>query len=124
MEPKTIKIDNVEYVRKDSLKQAEKVDGLERCVIRSYAAGVFVGYIKEKRFELNGVNITLLKAKRIHAWTGACSLTQLAMEGVKDEGNCRITDAIDSQFIANVIEIIPMTETASNSIDAVKIWKK
>lgn len=36
MEPKTIKIDEVEYVRKDSLfQEADKVDGMEYCIIRS-----------------------------------------------------------------------------------------
>lgn len=124
MKPETMMIDDQLYVRADCQKQAEKFNGLERCVIRSYGAGVFVGYVKEKKSELNGVNITLLKSKRIHYWDGACSLTQLAMEGVKNPENCRITDAIDSQFIADVIEIIPMTEMASKNLDEVKIWKR
>jgi hypothetical protein len=123
--PNTIKIDEVEYVRADAINSpAEKLNGLERCVIRSYAAGVFVGYVKEKSCEDNGVNITLLHAKRIYYWSGACSLTQLAMEGVKDPANCKITEPISSQYIANVIEILPMTEKASKNIDEVKTWKK
>lgn len=114
------------YVQKGSedAKPAEKLEGLERVVIRSYGAGVFFGYLKEQKAELNGVNVVLLKAKRIHYWEGACSLTQIAMEGTKSPQSCRITEPIERQFIANVIEILPLTEKASKNLDEVKIWKK
>jgi len=123
--PETIKIDEVEYVRKDAIQQkAEKLDGMERCIIRSYGAGVFLGYVAKQTSEINGVNVVAKQAKRIHYWDGACSLTQLALEGTKSGNNCRITEPVDSQFIANVIEIIPVTEKAGKNIDEVKIWKK
>jgi len=123
--PDSLMIDEVRYVRADCVQEkAPSLAGMERCIVRSYGAGVFIGYVSEKKAELNGVNITLLKAKRIHYWSGACSLTQLALDGTKDGGNCRITDAIDSQFIANVIEIIPVTAKASKIIDEVKIWQQ
>ena len=125
MKPETIKIDEVEYVRKDAIKQkAETVDGMERCIVRSYGAGVFIGYVAEQKSEVNGINIILKQAKRIHYWDGACSLTQLALEGTKSPQNCRITDAVDSQFVANIIEIIPVTKQASKNIDEVVAWKK
>ena len=125
MKPETIMIDNQKYVRADKVNQPEeKLDGMERCIIRSYSAGVFFGYVKSKVAELNGINVVLCKAKRIHYWDGACSLTQLALEGTKAPQNCRITDSVDEQFIANVIEIIPLTKQASKNLDEVKIWKK
>ena len=123
--PDTIKIDEVEYVRKDAIQQkAEKLDGMERSIIRSYGAGVFIGYVAEQKSELNGVNIILKQAKRIYYWDGACSLTQLAKDGTKSPNGCKITEPVDSQFIANVIEIIPVTKKASINIDEVEIWKK
>src|SRR3990167_3144769 len=122
--PETIKLDETEYIRKYSIsKKAEKMDGMERCIIRSYGAGVFLGYVAEQKSELNGVNIILKQAKRIHYWDGACSLTQLALEGTKVPQNCRITESVESQFIANVIEIIPVTSKASKNLDEVKICK-
>ena len=124
MKPETIMIDDQMYVRADVHKKADKVDGLERCMIRSYGAGVFFGYVSEKKSEPNGVNVTLQHSKRVHYWDGACSLTQLATEGTKAPDNCRITDPVDDHFIANVIEIIPMTEKASKNLDGVKVWKK
>ena len=123
--PETMMIDDVKYVRKDKAKaKAPNVAGMERCIIRSYASGVFIGYVAEKKAELNGVNVTLKQAKRIHYWDGACSLTQLAIDGVKAPKSCRITEAIDSQWIANVIEILPVSEVAANIIDGATPWKK
>lgn len=124
MKPETMMIDDQLYVRADVSQQADKLEGMERVIIRSYGAGVFIGYLKDKEAEANGVNVVLRKAKRIHYWSGACSLTQLALDGTNDGGNCRITDPIDEQFIANVIEILPVTEKASKNIDEVKAWKK
>ena len=67
MKPKTMIINGVEYIRRDLTdEQAPRVDGRERCIVRSCAAGVFIGYVSEKKAEANGVNITLLQAKRIH----------------------------------------------------------
>jgi len=125
MKPETIMIDDQRYVREDCVNEKEeKFEGMERCIIRSCGAGVFLGYVSERKSELNGVNIILKKSKRIHYWDGACSLTQLALQGTKAPQNCRITEPVESQFIANVIEIIPVTKKASKNLDEVKIWKK
>jgi len=44
--PKTITIDDIEYVRKDSINEkAEPRDGMEFKIIRTYSAGVFAGYV-------------------------------------------------------------------------------
>src|SRR3972149_3345198 len=86
-------------------------------LIRSYGAGVFFGFLKDKVTEISGVNVTMLKCKRVHYWNGACSLTQLAIDGTTAPQNCRITDAIDSQFIANVIEVLPLTNKAAASLN-------
>lgn len=118
MKPKTIMINDVKYVRGD------KLDGLDLVLVRSYGAGVFYGYLKEKKAELNGVNITLLQARRIFYWDGACSLTQVAIDGTAAPDNCKITDPIDNHFIANVIEILPISIKAEKILNGVKSWKK
>ena len=120
--PKTITIDNVNYVRENSLN-SPKTDGLELVIVRSYGAGVFYGYLKEQKSELNGVNVTLLKSKRIYYWAGACSLTQLALEGSNKQSECKITDSIDSHQIMNVVEILPLTNKASANLNEVALWK-
>ena len=118
-------IDNVKYVREDAIQKVEtNVDGLERSIIRTYSAGVFIGYVKERKAELNGVNIKLLNSRRLWSWSGACSLSQLAVDGTINPDGCKFSVTVQEQEINNVIEIIPVTEKASKSIDEVKEWKR
>jgi len=119
--PEVIKIDEVEYVRKDSVsKKAEKVDGMDYVIVRSYDAGCFAGYLKSK----NGREVVLKKTRRLWYWSGAASLSQLAMEGVSDPSNCKFPCEVDSITIDNVCEVIEATEKARLNIGEVSIWKK
>jgi hypothetical protein len=119
-QPKVIKIDNIEYVAKDSIKQmAKKLDGLDYCIIRTYSAGVFAGYVKERE----GQEAVILNARRLYYWDGAASLSQLAMEGVNKPENCKFAMEVEEIILTNVIEIIKATEEARENINEVKIWK-
>lgn len=123
--PETIIIDDVKYVKADCVKeQAQEVDGMKYCIIRSYGAGVFAGYLKEQKSDINGVNVVLINSRRIWYWSGACSLSQIATEGSKDINNCKIAVIVPEQFVANVIEIIPMSKQAKDNIEGANIWKK
>ena len=122
--PESIMIDDVKYVKADSIKQESPlVDGMKCCIIRSYGAGVFAGYLKEKTSDVNGVNVTLINSRRIWYWSGACSLSQIATEGSKKISDCKIAVVVPEQFIANVIEIIPMSKEAVKNIMEAKEWK-
>ena len=124
-ESKTITLDDVEYVRKDSIKNFEKVvnvEGLQLMCIRTYAAGVFVGYVKQIEDTKAGRVVKALKARRIWKWEGAATLSQLAMEGVKKPENCKFPMEVLEVTLINVIEMIPVTEEAKKSIDSVKVW--
>ena len=123
--PETITIDDQKYIRADSIhKDAEKLDGMQYCVIRSYGAGVFCGYLKEKVSEANGINVDLVNSRRIYYWSGACSISQLAVDGLQDIDNSKIAMVVPVQTVANVIEIIPMTEKASKQIQGATAWKR
>jgi hypothetical protein len=113
-------INGVAYVRKDDVKeQAVKLDGLQYCIVRTYSAGVFAGYIKSRNKE----EAEVIKARRLWYWDGAASLSQLAMEGVSKPENCKFPTEVDSVILTNVVEIIPCTKKAFDSIKGVKIWK-
>ena len=115
----TIMINNVEYVRKDSVnQQAQKLDGMEFCIVRTYSAGVFAGYVKER----NGKEVTLVNSIRLWQWFGA-SLSQLSQEGTPDASKCKfaMTEAI--KYITEAIEVTPCTEKARINLQAVKQWK-
>lgn len=121
MSIETIKINEVEYVRKDSL-QGEKspdLNGLKHAIVRTHSAGVFAGYIESQ----NGQEITLVKARRLWQWAGAASLSQLAMEGTSDPKSCKFPQEVDRVKLFQVIEILDTTKKAKDSIDSVKIWK-
>lgn len=125
MKPETIMIDDTKYVKADCFKEnAPNVDGMECCVIRSYGAGVFAGYVKSKTAEANGINVVLINSRRIWYWSGACSLSQIATEGSKNINDCKIAVVVPEQFIANVIEIIPMSKKAYANIMGAKEWKQ
>ena len=92
--------------------------------MRSYAAGVFAGYVKDRKAELNGMNVTLVNARRLWKWVGASSLSQLAMEGVKKPGDCLFPREVDSVELMNVVEIVPATKECFESIKSVKVWQQ
>lgn len=119
--PDSIKIDDVEYVRADRQKMAESVDGMQYCVIRTYSSGVHIGYVKEFA-EKHPQSCVLLKARRLHYWSGACSLSQVAMDGVSSDS--RIAMEIPEIELTDAIERIPCTEQAAKFFQEAKAWKK
>ena len=121
MEVNTIKIDDVEYVRKESInKPAESLNGMPYVIVRTYSAGVFAGFL-EKR---DGQEVVMRQARRIWYWDGAASLSQLATEGTSKPQNCKFPCAVDRVELLQAIEIINCTEKAKKSIGEVSIWKQ
>ena len=116
----TITINGEEYVKKSDLAQAEKLDGMDYCMVRTYSAGVFAGYVKER----NGKEATLVNARRIWYWDGAASLSQLATDGTSKPENCKFPCEVAEVILTEVIEIIPITEKAKESIQGVEVWEE
>lgn len=88
-------------------------------IIRADRAGVFAGNINER----NGSEVTLTNARRLWYWSGAATLSQMAMEGVKRPEECKFTMPVNEITILGVIEIIPCTSEAEKSIKEVEEWK-
>jgi len=88
-------------------------------IIRSDKAGVFFAKIAERR----GDEVDLTDCRRIWYWDGAASLSQLAMEGVSKPQNCKFTVTVPAMTVFGVIEIIPCTDKAVESIKAVREWR-
>ena len=87
-------------------------------MIRTRSAGVFCGTLVN--FEKQMVKLS--KARRIWYWSGAASLSQLAMYGTKDPKNCKFPCEVSEIILPDVIEIIPVTKEAEKSIKSVKVW--
>ena len=62
--------------------------------------------------------------RNIWYWDGAATLLQLATEGTMNPDKCKFTMIVDSLVVLDAIEIIPCTDRAIKSIEAVKEWKR
>ena len=92
----------------------------QKTMVRTYSAGVFYGVVKER----NGKEVTLKDARRVWYWAGAASLSQLATEGTKKPGKCKFPCSVAEMTLTEVIELIPMTDQAITSLDAVPVWSE
>lgn len=88
-------------------------------IVRADRAGVFFGQIENR----NGSEVTMRNVRRIWYWDGANSLSQLAVDGTKRPKECKFTVTVESMTIMGVIEIIPCTDDAVKSIQAVGEWR-
>jgi hypothetical protein len=81
-------------------------------------ASVFAGNIKER----DGREVTMSNARRIYYWSGAATLSQMAVDGVKNPEECKFAIPLDEIMLLDAIEIIPCTEKSESSIKGVPIW--
>jgi hypothetical protein len=100
----------------------ESTDKMPFVLIRTYSAGVHFGYLKRKESTLAGVEVTLADARRVYSWKGAATLSQMAMEGVKNPDECKFAMPVDSIDLV-AIEIIPISVNAKTNLQNVKVWK-
>jgi hypothetical protein len=87
-------------------------------IVRTARAGVFAGTID--CFE--GSDLVLLDARRLWYWSGAASLSQLSQEGVKDPDDCKFPCKVPLVILLEVIEILPLSDRAWQSIEEVPVW--
>lgn len=91
----------------------------QKVIIRANRAGVFYGTIVRK----DGDEVELTNCRRIWYWDGAASISELAVHGTRKPSQCKFSVTVESITILGVIEIVPVTEEAAQSIEAVKVWR-
>ena len=104
------------------MKAIKKMIG-KRVIIRADRAGVFYGTLSEVENNGDKLQVALRDLRRLWYWNGACSLTQLAVEGTVKPDACKFTIRQASAVIIGVIEILPCSDVACESIESVKEWK-
>ena len=122
MEKNELIIDGKEYVLKSSIKNntlAKTLKGLKYVIVRTYSAGVHVGYLKSRK----GTECTLIDSRRLWYWDGASSLSQLAVDGVSKPETCKFPCVVPEIDLLGIIEVIPCSEKSRLSIASVKIWQ-
>ena len=90
-------------------------------MIRTYSAGVHYGELVGIESAANGYDVILKNCRRVYNWAGACSLSQLAIEGSKSISECKISITIP-MILLRAIEIIPMSDEAVDNLKE-SIWK-
>lgn len=114
-----LEINGIVYVPK-SAQSAPAKGNYPICMVRTYSAGVFYGELAER----NGQEVKLLNARRVWYWEGAASLSQLAQSGTAKPENCKFPEPVSEVLLLQVIEIIPITEKALETLNTVAIWRK
>jgi hypothetical protein len=118
--PETIMIDEIKYIRADSVAQAAtNKDGLRYIICRTNSAGVFAGYLESR----NGQEVVLRDARRLWYWAGAASLSQAAKEGFSRPENCKFPCEVNRVELLQAIELLDCTKQAQASIASVPIWQ-
>ena len=89
-------------------------------IVRTFSAGVFAGYLQSRQ----GQEVILTRARRLWYWSGAASLSQLSVDGVKDPANCKFPCEVPSITLLQAIEILSVSANAQKSIAGVPVWQK
>lgn len=92
----------------------------KKVIVRGDRSGVFFGTLVAK----DGKEVKLEKCRRLWYWSGAASLSQLAMEGVTRPDGCKFTVTVNEIIITDAIEIILCTDEAIRNIEGVREWKR
>lgn len=77
-------------------------------LIRTYSAGVHFGTLESRE----GQEVHLKNARRLWSWSGALSLSEIAMKGV-DIKNSKISVPVDEILLTQAIEIIPFSKNSN-----------
>lgn len=89
----------------------EQTENLKPVIVRTYSAGVHFGYLKS----CNGMEVELLKSRRIWRWYGAWTLSEIAASGL-DQKKSKVAAPVNIT-LTQAIEIIDCTPDAVSSIE-------
>jgi ferredoxin-fold anticodon binding domain-containing protein len=82
-------------------------------VVRTFSAGVHIGVLAE----VEGQAVVLTNARRLWAWSGAFTLSEIAVTGIKPSES-RLSTNVPEILLIQAIELIPTSAAARSSFDA------
>lgn len=110
-----LNINGVDYIPLECASEIHSYAGLKYCVVRTYSAGVHIGYVKS----IIGKEVELVSSRRLWRWSGAATLSQVAVDGCKSE---KFTVAVPEITLTEAIEIIPCTDKAKRILYGIEPW--
>lgn len=119
MSKEKVEINGEIYIKQEEGTK-DNFENQDFCIIRTYSAGVFMGYIESRV----GKEAVIRKSRRIWYWDGACSLSELAVKGTSCPENCKFAMEVDKEILTEVIEILYCTKEAEENLKGVYVWQK
>lgn len=112
------KVNTIKKLKKVSTAKAASKKN-KYVIVRTYSAGVFAGELVSRKKQ----EVVMKNARRLWYWSGAASLSQLAMEGVKNPNECKFPCEVNRVELLEAIEILDCTKQAIKSIKDVPVWE-
>lgn len=112
--PKTMIIDDVKYIRADSVpKHPYNVDGMDYVIVRSREQGVMCGYLKS----INRRTVTLYQARQIWKYDSSFVLPDIAEKGMRNPDNAMLSVAMSQPMIMlEACGVLTCTEMAAKQL--------
>lgn len=92
----------------------------QKYIVRCNRAGVFYGEIVRRE----GADVAMKNVRKLWYWDGAASVEEIALNGTCAPENCKFTVTVDEMTVMDAVQIIPCTDKAAKSLDAVKEWRR
>ena len=120
--PETIKIDEIEYVRKDSVSSEPlNLDGMDYCIIRSRDQGVMCGYVES----INGRTVKVHKARQIWRYDSTFVLPDIAEHGMRDASKAMLSAAMSQpMYFLEACGVLTCTIKSAKELISIKAQKK
>ena len=122
LEQTEVTINGVVYVQKGT--EQPKMNTDNAVIIRTRSAGVFFGYKTSAMEKLEHGIVELSQARRLWFWSGANTISCLAIFGTMKPKECKFCAPLDSITLTEVIEVVPCTKESVESISGVPVWKQ
>jgi len=116
-EPKTMMIDDVKYVRADSVQgEPLKLNGMYYAIVRSREQGVMCGYVES----VDGRAVKLQRARQIWKYDSTFVLPDVAEHGMRDPSKAMLSVQMSQPCIMlEACGILTCTECAANQLQEI-----
>lgn len=120
--PETITLDDVEYVRADSVKSEPLTyDGMDYVIVRSREQGVMCGFLAG----INGRTVTLHQARQIWRYDSTFVLPDIAEHGMRDLSKAMLSVAMSqSMVMLEACGVLTCTTKAANQLRNIEAVQK
>jgi hypothetical protein len=108
-----------EMASKKTVSKPLKTKELPFVIVRAYRAGVHAGELVSSK----GTGVVLRNSIRIWKWSGAMTLSELAVYGANNRSECRFAVPVEKLEILDACEIIYTRPEGERMIRETATWR-